>query len=193
MKFHYCDKVGPRFALLVVRRTGQAKMRASKRNHLRSRKSAKGFPLIPLSTFSQLFQQFGDSEHSAQQQGGNPNWDREGAEGCDVSPKAQPGKWGVWLVSHKGCEIVKHSKPLFFFTGELLWSGKGEWSRKKLGFLRERLLPGYGRPFNWHHSYERTHPHSIGWCLWKFRGHITAGQDRGILSLSNRSCQIGFQ
>ena len=47
MKFHYCDKVGPRFALVVVRRTGQAKTRASNRSLLHSRRSVKGFFSFP--------------------------------------------------------------------------------------------------------------------------------------------------
>ena len=46
MKFHYCDKVGYRLSLVVVRRTGQAKTHASKRNPHHSPRSVTGFPLF---------------------------------------------------------------------------------------------------------------------------------------------------
>ena len=55
MKFHYCDKVGQGLALVVVRRTGQAKTRASKRTLLQCRRSVKGFPLINPPHFLSFF------------------------------------------------------------------------------------------------------------------------------------------
>ena len=102
MKFHYCDKVGYRLSLVVVRRTGQAKTHASKRNPHHSPRSATGCPLFLISsTFLQLFQQPWDSGHSSKQHGRNCNSEKR-TKGCDVSPKAQPGKSRAGLVSHKG-------------------------------------------------------------------------------------------